>query len=160
MASVLAYIGTRLRRQSRRRLAVLSLATLAALAVSGCSLSLSGFMATEEEISTGSIELAPPGAALSRELTAEDWRRAGAALGVALDPQGNGQSASWDNPETGLKGQFTPVGAPFVRNDEICRGFLATLVSAAGLKWMQGSACKPSGAEWSLREVRPWRKPA
>ena len=90
----------------------------------------------------------------------EDWRRASAALAVALDPQGNGASAGWDNPETGLKGQFTPVGSPFVRDDQICRAFLATMVSGRGQDWLQGSACRPSGGEWAVRGVKPWKKPA
>lgn len=108
---------------------------------------------------TGSItpKPIPP---LARDMTGEDQRRADAALAVALDPQGNGASASWDNPETKVKGSISPVGAPFVRNDEVCRAFLATTVTPAGQEWVQGSACKPSGAEWAVREAKPWKKPA
>ena len=52
---------------------------------------------------------------LSPTMNEEDWRRAKAALGLALDPQGPGTLVSWDNPETSMKGQFTPTGAPYVR---------------------------------------------
>ena len=45
------------------------------------------------------------------------------ALALALDPQGNGAAVAWDNPDTGLKGGFTPVGRPFVKGDAICRAF-------------------------------------
>ena len=61
---------------------------------------------------------------LSPELGGEDWRRAKGALAIALDPQGSGSSVSWDNPDTDMKGNFAPVGQPFVKTDEICRAFL------------------------------------
>ncbi|MGH6800680.1 MAG: RT0821/Lpp0805 family surface protein [Methylocella sp.] len=58
-------------------------------------------------------------------LDAEDWRRAKAALSTALDPQGNGSLVGWDNPDSGNKGSFTPVGKPFPMEAGICRVFLA-----------------------------------
>ncbi|MGH6838852.1 MAG: RT0821/Lpp0805 family surface protein, partial [Methylocella sp.] len=58
-------------------------------------------------------------------LDAEDWRRAKAALSTALDPQGNGSLVGWDNPDSGNRGSFTPVGKPFPREAGICRVFLA-----------------------------------
>ena len=97
---------------------------------------------------------------LSPELGAEDWRRAKGALAVALDPQGSGSSVSWDNPDTDMKGNFAPVGQPFVKTDEICRAFLATLVTKDTTRSLQGTACRPSGGEWAIKDVKPWRKPA
>jgi surface antigen len=49
---------------------------------------------------------------LSPHLNEEDWRRAKAALAVALDPQGPGTQVSWDNPDTAMKGSFTPTALP------------------------------------------------
>jgi outer membrane surface antigen len=95
---------------------------------------------------------------LSPDLGEEDWRRAKAALAVALDPQGSGAQVSWDNPDSALKGTFTPVGRPFVKSDEICRAFLATLDGHAATSSLQGSACRPSGGEWAIKAVRPFRK--
>jgi surface antigen len=97
---------------------------------------------------------------LSPELAAEDWRRAKGALAIALDPQGSGASVSWDNPDTDSKGNFAPVGQPFVNTDEICRAFLATLVAKGNATSLQGTACRPSGGEWAIKDVKPWRKPA
>lgn len=95
---------------------------------------------------------------LSPDLGTEDWRRARGAMAVALDPQGSGSAVTWDNPDTGMRGSFTPVGQPFVRNDEICRAFLATLSGQASQSSLQGSACRPSGGEWVLKDVKPWKK--
>ena len=152
-----AYNGSRRRGKSRWRGVA---AVCAALAASGCSVSLTGFFADEDEATTGSITLSPAGPSpLSVELSVEDWRRAKAALAVALDPQGNGAAASWSNPDSGAKGSISPVGAPYVKDDHICRAFLASTSTARSQDWVQGSACRPSGGDWAVRGVKPWRKP-
>lgn len=136
----------------------LAAALTAALAAGGCSISfpLGSLMGDVE--TTNSVSAAP--SPLSPELTAEDWRRARSALEVALDPFGNGTSASWDNPETGAKGAFLPLGQPYVKDGDVCRAFLADLSLQVGPQAMQGTACRPSGGGWSITEVKPWRKPA
>ena len=132
---------------------VLALASLA-LALAGCSFSSSVVGLTDDEPEvTGSIAMKAP-VTLSPTMNEEDWRRAKAALGLALDPQGPGTLVSWDNPETSMKGQFTPTGAPYVRNDEICRDFSAHLSGPASAS-LQGSACRPSGGDWALKDVKP-----
>ena len=133
-------------------------AGLVALSTSACSFSLGSAGLNEQEPSTtGSIAPADVHAAsspLSPYLNEEDWRRAKAALGVALDPQGPGTQVSWDNPETAMKGSFTPTGAPFVRNDEICRAFNAHL-SGRREASLHGTACRMSGEEWSIKDIGP-----
>ena len=64
---------------------------------------------------------AVPNSSLASLLDAEDWRRAKAALSTALDPQGNGSLVGWDNPDSGNKGSFTPVGKPYPLAAGICR---------------------------------------
>ncbi|MBF9195405.1 RT0821/Lpp0805 family surface protein [Microvirga terrestris] len=127
---------------------------LLALSTSACGLSL-GLSALDEDgpMATGAIA-SKTDISLSSDLDDEDWRRAKAALAVALDPQGPGTQVSWDNPATTRKGTFTPVGAPFVKNDEICRSFSAHL-SGPSTSVLQGMACRPSGGEWVLKEVKP-----
>jgi surface antigen len=141
-----------------RALRMLAGASAVALVLAGCSMSfpLPSLVAHDEV--TGAIGEAA-GSPLSRDLGAEDWRRAKAALATALDPQGSGAQVAWDNPDTRIKGSFTPVGSPFVKSDEICRAFLATIVGQVATASLQGSACRPSGGEWSVKDVKPWRKP-
>ena len=69
-----------------------------------------------------------------------------------------GTPVSWDNPDTTLKGNFTPVGQPFVKSDEICRAFLATVRGQGAASSLQGTACRPSGGEWAIKDVRPFKK--
>ena len=132
----------------------LALAGSIALSAGACSYSfgLSG-LDEDEPRSTGAIATQAV-TNLSPDLDEEDWRRAKAALAVALDPQGPGTQVSWDNPASTRKGTFTPSGAPFVKDDEICRTFAAHLsgVSASAL---QGTACRPSGGEWAIRDIKP-----
>lgn len=134
-------------------------AGLIALSTSACTLSLGmAGLDDEEPKTTGAVTQAAVTPAepvlLSPDLNEEDWRRAKAALAVALDPQGAGTQVSWDNPETSMKGTFTPTGVPFVKNDEICRTFTAQLSGPKSAS-LHGTACRPSGEEWALKEVKP-----
>ncbi len=105
---------------------------------------------------TSSIGASP--SPLSSSLDAEDWRRARAALGVALDPQGNGAAGVWDNPKSGAKGSFTPVGQARPSDDKICRAFLADIGGAAPGQNLQGVACRDKSGEWAVGDVKPWKK--
>ncbi|HMO29971.1 RT0821/Lpp0805 family surface protein [Enterovirga sp.] len=129
---------------------------LGCLCAGGCSLSSSS---TEAQVdATGSIKRDAV-TTLSADLGAEDWRRAKGALATALDPQGNGAPVKWDNPDSEISGTFTPVAQPFVKSDEICRVFLATINFPGRTSSLQGTACKLSADEWQLKDVKPWKKP-
>ena len=75
---------------------------------------------------TSAIPKSPP--KLSGALDSEDQRRAIAALSTALDPQGSGTSVNWDNPQSGAKGSFTPVGQAYPLEGKICRAFHGDIV--------------------------------
>ena len=132
---------------------------LLAVPTAGCGISfpLTSLVADTETTSSIKPKVV---SSLSPELGEEDWRRARGALTIALDPQGNGSAVSWDNPDTLMKGNFAPVGQPFVKTDEICRAFLASVTGQSGTTSLQGTACRPSGGEWAIKDVKPWRKPA
>ncbi len=144
-------------REVSRRLR-LALVAGVGLTTGACSVSMPIGSLVEDQTTTGSVNVKAV-SPLSAELGAEDWRRAKGALGIALDPQGNGSSVSWDNPETGMKGTFVPVGQPFVKSDEICRAFLATVIGQASTSSLHGTACRPSGDEWRIKSMKPWKKP-
>jgi surface antigen len=123
------------------------------------SFPIASLVPDEEPAATGSVAVkGKPVSPLSPELGAEDWRRAKAALAVALDPQGSGSPVSWDNPDSGFEGSFTPLGRPFVKNDEICRAFRASLSGRRTSASLQGTACRPSGGEWAVKGVKPSKK--
>jgi surface antigen len=97
-------------------------------------------------------------APLSHALDQEDWRRASAAMGTALDPQGDGATVNWDNPQTNAKGSFTPVGQAYPRDGKICRAFVAEVGTKDSHESLQGTACREKAAEWALSDVKPWKK--
>lgn len=134
-----------------------------ALSLGGCAtaIPLPSFIATKEDPDvTGSIRqpsaLSP--SPLSPSLDSEDWRRAKGAMSVALDPQGNGMPVSWDNPKSGAKGVFRPVGEAKPVDDKICRSFVADLSGSHPEQSLQGTACRDNGGDWALGPVTPWKK--
>jgi hypothetical protein len=104
---------------------------------------------------TSSDQVSP----LSPELDAEDWRRAGAAMATALDPQGNGGLVKWENPASGARGSFSAAGDAYLIGDEICRNFAARLSGAEGGSAHQGSACRAAPGDWRIREHRAVKQP-
>ncbi len=152
---------------SARRIALAG-ALLLALISAGCSISfpIMGLSSKgEDEVALTTSSVLPsreavassPLSALAPDLGPEDWRRAEGAMALALDPQGNGAPVSWDNAQSGMKGSFTPVGGPFLKSDEICRAFFASMALQGGPLKLQGTACRPSGGEWSVKDARLWK---
>jgi surface antigen len=135
-----------------------------AVALSGCSLAVP--MATEPSAMWNSARgtadvtgaIPKPAPKLSHALDQEDDRRAIAAMSTALDPQGSGASVNWDNPQTGAKGSFTPVGQPYPLEGKICRAFQADIAVNETQESLQGAACREKTAEWALTEVKRFRK--
>jgi surface antigen len=124
-------------------------------ALAGCSMSfpISPMLGAKED-AAGAI----PASAIAGRLDPEDWRRAKAALSTALDPQGNGSLVGWENPDSGSKGSFTPVGKAYPLNAGICRVFLAELDRKGDAQSIQGTACSDKGGEWTIAEAKPWKK--
>jgi surface antigen len=88
----------------------------------------------------------------------EDERRAKAAMTPALDPQGAGSTVAWNNPDSGAKGTFIPVGKAYPENERVCRAFLAEIDLKNGDKSMQGTACADKDGNWSVTDAKPWKK--
>ena len=132
-------------------------ATAAVLAaqLGACSLSVASLAEDDPAEVTGSIAPAPKKPPqLPSDFDREDVRRAMGALGLALDPQGNGQPVKWDNPESKLSGTMVPTGGPYVESDEICRKFTAHVSRPGGrAARLAGSACRLSGASWQIRSL-------
>ncbi len=124
----------------------------------GCSVAIpvAGFSAEDKDDVTGSI--AKPASPLSHVLNEEDWRRAYAAMSVALDPQGNGAAVHWDNPESKVKGSFTPVALAYPHEDKICRAFVADVLTPESAQQLQGLGCRDKQGNWDVSGVKPWKK--
>jgi surface antigen len=148
-----------------------ALGALAALMLAGCSLTAPfeekpAALQADPEI-TGSIPQRRPAADLqpgqnspfSARLDDEDWRRQKAALATALDPQGNGGQVRWENGESGHKGAFGPIGNAFLVKHEICRVFVTSVAAGEPEQWFQGTACRVSASDWTIRDFKAWKRP-
>jgi hypothetical protein len=123
------------------------------VAVAGCSITfpISPLLMPGPKTDAGE----PPPQSFVSVLDAEDWRRAKAALSTALDPQGNGSLVGWDNPDSGNKGSFAPVGKAYFLDARICRAFLAKVDSKGDEKSLQGTACNDRQGEWTIAQAKP-----
>ena len=123
-----------------------------AMALSGCSITTPiASLLDDDEVSTGSLKN-PAATSLADMLTAEDWRRARAALAVALDPEGNGSPVRWDNPETKASGSFAASGPFVVKSHFVCRPFTASLTVKAVQTAPNGLACRQGPGNWVIDE--------
>lgn len=103
---------------------------------------------------TGSIRSAAP----AHLLEADDWSAARPALAAALDPHGSGALVAWENPRSGTKGSFVPLGKPQRSDNKTCRVFLMQIDRSGEARSTQGTACSDRPGEWTISEAAPWRK--
>ena len=128
-----------------------------AASLCGCAtgIPLPSLMSNTSDDVTGSIRGISP---LSNSLDQEDWRRARGAMGLALDPQGNGSPVTWENPQSRARGSFTPVGEAKAVDDKICRAFIAELGGSLKNESLQGDACRDRSGDWNVGKVLPWKR--
>lgn len=139
------------------RLARVLAGLAAACALPACSTQLGPIFGGDADGPTGSIT--PREKRLSTSMNDADWGQAKAALQSALETPTAGQVASWSNPDSGLRGTVTAVGDSFVKQDQTCNAFVATLVDGAQTQWYQGQACHVGSEPWAIAEVSSWRPP-
>jgi surface antigen len=141
---------------SRQSLCRVCCAAAAATVLHGCSISVPMPGLGSDDLPTGSIKPVSATAPFVSEMDAEDWRRAKSALETALDPQGNGASVVWSNPQSGAKGNFVPLAQPYPKDDGICRAFTAVVeVKGQTARTLRSSACRRNGGEWVINKVTP-----
>jgi surface antigen len=80
------------------------------------------------------------------------YARAAAAEAVARD---KANSVPWQNPQTGVGGNITPLAVSYSEDGRSCRDFLASYVSGASQAWLQGSACRSAGGDWQVKSLKP-----
>jgi surface antigen len=122
--------------------------------MAGCSVTTPiASLVPDDQLETGSI---PHSQTLFVDkLNSEDWRRAKAAISVALDPQSTGTAVKWDNPESKTSGSFMAAGTFVVHNDLICRPFQAVLVMHNIQTHPKGFACRQGPNDWVIEQPAP-----
>jgi surface antigen len=80
------------------------------------------------------------------------------ARAVAADVLAHGAKSNnvpWQNPQTGVGGNITPLATSHSEGGLPCRDFLASYVRAGAQSWFQGSACRTARGEWEVKSLKP-----
>jgi len=83
------------------------------------------------------------------------YARATAAAMLAQGTEAN--SVPWQNPQTGVGGNITPLSTTTSEDGMPCRGFLASYVRDGAQTWMQGSACRTGRGPWEVKSLKPFK---
>jgi surface antigen len=136
---------------------------LCALAVSGCSYKLASLVSTEENEpqSTGTIS-SPTSASLDTLSTSSpqaelDLAYARAAVAEVLSRGGKDASVPWRNPQSGARGNVTPLARSYSEAGMACRDFLASYIHGESQDWLEGAACRTTSGAWQVRRLKPLR---
>ena len=115
---------------------------LCALAVSGCSYKLASLVSTDENEpqSTGTINSPTPDAASTSSPQAE--LDLAYAVAEVLSRGGKDTSVPWRNPQSGARGNVTPLATSYSEAGMACRDFLASYIHCESQDWLEGG-CLP-----------------
>jgi surface antigen len=135
-------------------------ALLCTLAFSGCSYKLGSLIATDDEPqSTGSINR--PALSASQSLSRSspqaelDFAYARAAAAEALSRGSKEASVPWQNPQTGARGNITPLATSYSEAGMACRDFLASYIHGELQDWLEGAACRTASGNWQVKRLKP-----
>jgi surface antigen len=140
--------------------AALAAAFLGALGLGGCSYALES-MSSKSELQAKPTDTAsrPTEDRSDRAAAAEpqeaDLAYARAAAADALGHGAKANSVPWQNPQTGVSGNITPLATTYSEGGLPCRDFLASYVRGAAQSWLQGSACGTARGEWEVKSLKP-----
>jgi surface antigen len=133
---------------------------LGAFGLAGCSYALESMSAKPElEAKPAALTSPPANDRTERTAAAEpeeaDLAYARAAATDLLSRGAKPNSVPWENPQTGVSGNITPLAATHSEGGQPCRDFLASYVRGSSQSWLQGSACRTAPGEWEVRSLKP-----
>jgi hypothetical protein len=128
-------------------LARLGSAIAALFWLSGCSMSIPGFV---DPSPTSSIK------SKTYPFAEEDWAKAEPALMAAIRADDGDDPARWSNTASGRGGAVEAVGARYERGGANCRGFVARITDAGDAHAVQGAACDKAG-QITITDATPFK---
>ena len=134
---------------------------LCALACSGCSYKLGSLVSADdgEPQSTGTISrsvASSSGALPKSSPQAElDLAYARAAIAEVLSRGNKDASVPWQNPQTGARGNITPLANSYSEAGLACRDFLASYMHGESQDWLEGAACRTASGNWQVKRLKP-----
>jgi hypothetical protein len=122
-----------------------------ALLLGGCSMALPSLIDDEP---VGSIK--PAASTLSKDYDPRDWRIAEPVLASSLRAPDPAEPAVWSDAETGARGEFLAVAAPFSRGGQSCRKFVARLIDGKAARRLQAVGCPSESGEVAIFDASRW----
>jgi len=140
-----------------------ALAILGGSAAGGCSYQLQSLLTKDDGDVEATGSIGRPAAQPSRVADAAapsevDLAYARAAASEALAHTGKDQSVPWQNPNTGARGNITPLETSYTEGGQRCRDFLASYAHGAAQEWLQGAACRTSQGNWEVKSLKPLKR--
>lgn len=161
--------GTRCARLQRANLLrrcprdfALTLVLACALANGGCALSIPldsvfGNKSNKDDV-TASFAQEPHAASPVAALFEGDLVHARSAAIELLARGGTDASTPWENPDTGARGNVTPVASSYKQDGLTCRDFLASYIRGEAQAWLQGEACRMASGRWEVKSLKPLKR--
>jgi surface antigen len=78
-----------------------------------------------------------------------------AAAADALGGNAKANSVPWQNPQTGVGGNITPLATSHSEGGLPCRDFLASYGRGGAQAWLHGWACRTASGEWHVKSLKP-----
>ena len=109
-----------------------------------------GLGGSPEAIAAGVILGGLLGGAIGDRLDAADRRYAQQAAYGAFERSPTGTSTTWENPDTGHAGSFTPVHTYQTTDGINCREFQQTIIVGGKREQAYGTACRQPDGQWKI----------
>jgi surface antigen len=136
------------------------MAVLSAISLTGCSYALDS-MSSKTYLDVRQTDAASLAAddrtdyIAASEPAEADLAYARAAAADALAHGAKANNVPWQNPQTGVGGNITPLATSHSEGGLPCRDFLASYVRGGAQSWLQGSACRTARGEWEVKSLKP-----
>lgn len=84
-------------------------------------------------------------------LTQQDQQMAASTAQNSFEYEPIGTSSTWQNPQTGNQGSFTPTTQTYTaQNGQTCRKYQSTVVIEGNTEYAEGIACKQADGSWRI----------
>jgi len=84
-----------------------------------------------------------------------DLAYARAAIAEVLSRGNKDASVPWQNPQTGARGNITPLANSYSEAGLACRDFLASYMHGESQDWLEGAACRTASGNWQVKRLKP-----
>ena len=80
----------------------------------------------------------------------EAWLYAERTADQALETNPTGQSSTWNNPDSGNSGTFTPTRTSYTDSGQPCREYQQTVTIGGETQPAYGTACRQADGSWHI----------